>query len=149
MHHCFSRPHLRGVLYDVSPLPSPGRRASGSPTLCRWHRVVTCSGCVSVHGGLVPRLPYPSLSRWTAGLHLLALADGAAVNAAARVSFGIVFFSRYVLLSGVAGSYGGSVFSCLRASALLDSGRTSLHFRQQCRRFRSLHVLACVYSLWI
>ena len=47
--------------------------------------------------------------------HGLAIAHSAAVNIRVHVSFQIVFFSRYMLRSRIAGSYGNPVFSFLRS----------------------------------
>ena len=43
--------------------------------------------------------------------HVLAIVNSAAMNIVVRVSFGFMVFSGYMLNSGIAGSYGSSIFS--------------------------------------
>ena len=66
--------------------------------------------------------------------HVLAIVNSATMNIGVHVSFWIMIFLRYMPRSGIAKSYGNSVFSFLRNFHLvLYGGFISLHSRQQCK----------------
>ena len=72
-------------------------------------------GWVIFHCINIPHLLYSFIWRWTFRLfHVLAITNSAAVSIGVHVYFWIMFFSRYMARSGIAGSYGSSIFSFLR-----------------------------------
>ena len=67
--------------------------------------------------------------------HDLAIVNSAAMSIGVHVSFWIMVFPGYLPSSGIAGSYGNSIFNFLRTlHAVLYSGCINLHSHQQCEK---------------
>ena len=85
---------------------------------------------------------------WIASMSFHVLENSAAVNFGVPISFGIMVFSRYMWISGIAGSYGSSIFSLLRdLHTVLHSGYTNLRHTYSVGGFPFLHTLSSICCL--
>ena len=81
-------------------------------------------------------------------LHVMDIVHSVAVNICVHVSFQIIGFSRYVLKSESARSYGSSSFSFIRnLQTVVFSGCTNLHFHKLCKKVPFLSTLSSAFII--
>ena len=80
--------------------------------------------------------------------HVLAIVNSAATSTGVHVPFQIMVSSGYMSRSGIAGSYGSSIFSFLRnLHTVLHSGCTIYITTNSVGGFPFLHTLSSIYCL--
>ena len=88
---------------------------------------------------------HSSISGYLGCFHVLTIVNRASVNVGGHVPFWIMVFSRYMFMSGIAGSYGRSIFSLVRdIHTILHSGHTNLYSHQY-RKAPEVKNLKCYY----
>ena len=93
-------------------------------------------------------LIHSSVDGYSGCFHVLATVNNAARNIQVHVSFSMKVLSRYMPSSGIARSYGSSIFSFLRyLHYIFHSGCTSLHSHQKWERLFFLHTLSNICYL--
>jgi len=80
--------------------------------------------------------------------HALTIVNSAVMNFGVHVSLWIMVFSGYMTRSGIAGPYGGSIFSFLRNfHTEFHRGRTNYIPTNSVREYPFLHIFSNIYYL--
>ena len=106
------------------------------PCCYKWDCFIVFYGWVIFHS-IYHIFIDSSVDRHLGCFHVLAiiLIKSAAMNIGIYVSFWIIVYSRYMLKSRIAESYGNSIFGFFwNLHAVFHSGCTNLHCHQQCRK---------------
>ena len=89
---------------------------------------------------------HSSISEHLGCFHVLAIVNSAAVNIGVYVSFQIIVLSGYMPRSGIAGSYGNSIFSLFEESPYCFPIYIYIP-TNSVRGFLFLHIFSNIYNL--
>ena len=93
---------------------------------------------------------HSSVSGYLHYFHVLAIVNSAAMNNGVHISFWTMFLSRYMPKSGIAGSYGSSIFSFLRILTLFSIVAVPIYIpTNSVGGFYFLHTPCSIYCLKI
>ena len=98
---------------------------------CWWLSNISVCVCVCVCAHHILFI-HSSVSGYLGCFYVLTIVNSAAVNTGVRISFWMIVLYGYVPRSGIARSYSGSIFNCLR-TLHSDCTNVLIHSHQQCQ----------------